>query len=172
MNEDKKIEILTFLKGSISYIIIIVAVLLFKKFIIAPIKVNGDSMNETLMNNDIMLLDKISYRFTDIKRFDIVVIKKDKEYIIKRIIGLPGDVVEYKDNKLYINGKEVEEDFKHDRKTNDYKEEKIKDGYYFVVGDNRDVSLDSRVIGLIKREEILGKTSLVIFPFNRFGVKK
>ncbi len=172
MEKDTKTKILTFLKGSISYIIIIVAVLLFKQFIIAPIKVNGDSMNETLMNNDIMLLDKISYRFTDIKRFDIVVIKKDKEYIIKRIIGLPGDVVEYKDNKLYINGKEVEEDFKHDRNTNDYKEEKIKDGYYFVVGDNRDISLDSRIIGLIKREEILGKTSLVIFPFNRFGVKK
>ena len=159
-------------KEILSYVIIIVIVLLIKHFIVTPIKVNGDSMNNTLKDKDIMILDKISYRFQDIKRFDIVVIKKDKEYLIKRVIGLPGETVEYKNNKLYINNKNVAEKFNHEETTDFILEEKIPEGYYFVVGDNRPVSNDSRYIGLIKEEDILGKTSFVIFPFNRFGNKK
>ena len=159
-------------KEILSYVIIIIIVLLIKQFIITPIKVNGDSMNNTLKDKDIMILDKISYRFQNIKRFDIVVVKKDKEYLIKRVIGLPGETVEYKNNKLYINNKNVAEKFNHEKTTDFILEEKIPEGYYFVVGDNRPNSNDSRYIGLIKEEEILGKTSLVIFPFNRFGNKK
>lgn len=159
-------------KEILSYVIIIVIVLLIKHFIVTPIKVNGDSMNNTLKDKDIMILDKISYRFQDIKRFDIVVIKNDKEYLIKRVIGLPGETVEYKNNKLYINNKNVAEKFNHEETPDFILEEKIPEGYYFVVGDNRPVSNDSRYIGLIKEEDILGKTSFVIFPFNRFGNKK
>ncbi len=159
------------LKEILSYIFVIIAVLLIKEFIITPIKVNGNSMNDTLKNNDIMILDKISYRFTAIKRFDIVVIKTHNEFIIKRVIGLPGDTVTYKNNQLYINGEEVQENFK-PKKTEDFiLEEKIPENYYFVLGDNRPDSLDSRYIGFIKKEDILGKTSLVIFPFKRFGIK-
>ncbi len=159
-------------KNLLGYVIVIVVVLLIKFFIVTPVRVNQTSMNNTLYDKDIMLLDKISYRFKDIERFDIVVIKKDKEYLIKRVIGLPLENVEYKDNKLYINDKIVEENFLH-KDTSDYKlEEVIPDGYYFVVGDNRPESLDSRYFGLIKKNEILGKTNLVIFPFNRFGIKK
>ena len=159
-------------KEILSYVIIIIVVLLIKQFIVTPIRVNQSSMNNTLFDKDIMLLDKISYRFKDIKRFDIVVIKRNKEYLIKRVIGLPGDMIEYKDNKLYVNNEIVKEDFLH-KQTDDYKLEKvIPDNYYFVVGDNRPNSLDSRVIGLIKRDEILGKTNLVIFPFKHFGIKK
>ena len=158
-------------KEILSYVLIIVLVLLVKEFIVTPIKVNGSSMMNTLHNNDIMILDKISYRFKSIERFDIVVIKRNGEYLIKRIIGLPGEVVEYKDNKLYINEELIEEEFSH-LETKDYLlEGKIPEGYYFVVGDNRPDSLDSRRIGLIKEDEILGKTSLVIFPFTRFGFK-
>lgn len=160
------------LKEIISYIIVIIIVLLIKQFIITPIRVNQNSMNNTLYDKDIMILDKISYRFKNINRFDIVVIKKDKEYLIKRVIGLPSETIEYKDNKLYINDKIVEENFNH-KDTNDYiLEGKIPENYYFVVGDNRPDSLDSRVIGLIKKDEIIGKTNLVIFPFNHFGIKK
>ena len=156
----------------LSYLLIIVVVLLIKQFIVTPIRVNGSSMDTTLKDKDIMILDKISYRFSNIKRFDIVVIKLDNEYLIKRVVGLPGEIVEYKDNKLYINKKEIKENFTH-QKTDDYSlDKKIPNGYYFVVGDNRTVSMDSRMIGLIKEEDILGKTSLVIFPFNRFGLKK
>lgn len=159
-------------KEILSYIIIIVVVLLIKHYVITPIKVNGNSMNNTLKNKDIMILDKISYRFQEIKRFDIVVIKKGNDYLIKRVIGMPGETVEYKNNKLYINGKNIDEKFIHE-KTNDFiMEDKIPDDCYFVVGDNRPVSNDSRYIGVINKKDILGKTSLVIFPFSRFGVKK
>lgn len=159
-------------KEILSYIIIIIIVLLIKHYIITPIKVNGNSMNNTLKDKDIMILDKISYRFQEIKRFDIVVVKKGNDYLIKRVIGLPGETVEYKNNKLYINGKNIDEKFIHE-KTNDFiMEEKIPDDCYFVVGDNRPVSNDSRYIGVINKKDILGKTSLVIFPFSRIGVKK
>ncbi len=161
-----------FLKSISGYVVIVILVLLLKQFIITPIRVNGSSMNNTLYDGDIMILDKISYRFTDIKRFDIVVIKKNNEYLIKRIIGCPGEKITYKDNKLYVNEELIEENFLH-KKTDDYDlEEIIPDNYYFVVGDNRIDSLDSRYIGLISKKEILGKTSLVLFPFNRFGTKK
>lgn len=159
-------------KEILSYIIIIVVVLLIKHFIITPIKVNGDSMNNTLKDKDIMILDKISYRFQEIKRFDIVVIKKGNDYLIKRIIGMPGETVEYKNNKLYINGKNIDEKFIHEKTIDFIMEEKIPDDCYFVVGDNRPVSNDSRYIGVINKKDILGKTSLIIFPFSRFGIKK
>ena len=168
----KSDSIIKFLKSTYGYIIIIILVLLVKQFIIVPIRVNGSSMNNTLYDGDIMILDKISYRFSDIKRFDIVVIKKNNEYLIKRVIGLPSEKVVYKDNKLYINDVLIEENFLH-KKTDDYVlEEIIPNDYYFVLGDNRIDSLDSRYIGLISKKEILGKTSLILFPFKRFGVKK
>lgn len=160
------------LKEILSYVIIIIIVLLIKQFIITPIRVNGDSMNNTLYDKDIMILDKISYRFSEIERFDIVVIKRNGEYLIKRVIGIPGETVKYDSNRLYINDVYIEENFAH-KITDDYVlDEKIPDNYYFVLGDNRQDSLDSRIIGLISEDEIIGKTSLILFPFNRFGIKK
>ncbi len=160
------------IKEILGYVVVIIIVILVKQFIITPIRVNQSSMNNTLYDKDIMILDKISYRFSSIKRFEIVVIKRNKEYLIKRVIGLPGETVEYKDNKLYINGELIEENFNH-KNTDDYiLDKEIPEGYYFVVGDNRPDSLDSRYIGLIKKEEILGKTNLVLYPFKHFGIKK
>ena len=142
------------IKELLGYVIVIIIVLLVKQFIITPIRVNQSSMNNTLFDKDIMILDKISYRFKDINRFDIVVIKKDKEFLIKRVVGLPGETIEYKDNKLYVNGKIIEEKFNH-KDTNNFKlEYEIPNNQYFVVGDNRPDSLDSRYFGLIKKEEI------------------
>ena len=158
-------------KDILSYVIVIIIVLLVKHFIVTPIKVNGRSMNNTLYDRDIMILDKISYRFSEIKRFDIVVIKVENEYLIKRVVGLPGEKIEYKDSKLYINDKLVIENFTH-KNTDDYIYESVPKNTYFVIGDNREDSIDSRVIGPISKDKILGKTSLVIFPFNRIGVKK
>ena len=94
-----------FLKEYLPYIIVIIIVILVKIFFITPVRVKGVSMNNTLKDKDIMLLNKAIYRHQDIKRFDIVVIKMGNEEIIKRVIGLPGDEVVYKNNKLYINNK-------------------------------------------------------------------
>ncbi len=152
------------------YVITIILVLLVKKFVVSPIKVNGTSMMTTLHDGDIMILNIIGYRFDEINRFDIVVVDEGNEYLIKRVIGLPGEEIEYKDNQLYINGKKVKENYG-SQVTEDFKV-KVKKNSYFVLGDNRTNSLDSRHFGAFKKDRIIGKTSLIIFPFNRFGEKK
>lgn len=174
LNKEKNSK--TTIKDVIIYFGIIIIAVLIRTYVVALVKVNGTSMNPTLENKDFMILNKINYRFNDIKRFDIVVIKEEKEYLIKRVIGLPGDKIEYKDNKLYVNGKYVEEKFEHKR-TNDFTLDELKSktvpkNTYFVLGDNRTNSMDSRIIGFIPENRIVGKTSLTILPFNRIGNKK
>ena len=90
--------------------------------------------------------------------------------MIKRIIGLPGEKIEYTDNKLYIDGKYVKEDFKH-METMDFSTT-LGEDEYFIMGDNRTNSTDSRIFGPISRDEIIGKTSLTILPISRFGNKR
>lgn len=157
-------------KELLPYVLIVIVVLFIKMYIVSPIRVNGESMYSTLHDGDIMLLDEASYRFSDIERFDIVVIKYNDEYLIKRVIGLPGEIVSCKDNTIYIDGKKVKENFKH-AKTSDFDDVKISDDEYFVLGDNRVNSIDSRMIGNIKKDLIKGKSSFTLFPFSRFGKK-
>ena len=126
-------------------------------------------MYPTLHNKDIMILDEISYRFKEIQRFDIVVLKADDEYLIKRVIGLPGEKIKYENNTLYVNDVKVEEHFSEEI-TKDF-EVVVPKGKYYVLGDNRTNSTDSRVLGPIDRKQILGKTSLTLLPFDRFGKK-
>ena len=97
------------MKELIPYIVILILVILLKLFIVTPIRVNGTSMMNTLHPKDIMILNKTAYLTKNPKRFDIVVVRLEDEDIIKRVIGLPGEVIEYKDNTLYVNGKKVEE---------------------------------------------------------------
>ena len=160
-------------KTLLPYIIIIVVVLFIKAFIVTPIKVNGESMYPTLEEGDIMILNKTAYYFNKPKRFDIVVVDMPDEYLIKRVIGLPGEQIEYKDNILYVDGKKVKEDFEHG-KTDDFNikelgSDTVPSGYYLVLGDNRGNSLDSRELGFMKEEQLLGRTNLIILPFDRIG---
>ncbi len=165
-----------FVKEYLPYILIIVAVLLIKRFVISPVNVVGDSMYPTLHDGYVMLLDEIYYKFDKLDRFDIVVIKyKDSsgksELIIKRVIGLPGETISYDKGKLYINGKYIKEKFSH-AETIDFGPVTLDDDEYFVMGDNRPVSKDSRYLGAFKREKIVGKVSIRLFPFNKFGFVK
>ena len=155
------------------YIIVIIAVLLIKEFLFTPIMVSGESMEKTLHDKDIMILNKISLSTEKIQRFDIVVINYKGKYLIKRVIGLPGETIEVKENKLYINGKYIKEDFlDKDTITKDFSlDGKVPEGFYFVMGDNRGNSNDSRYLGCFSLSTIEGKTSLTIFPFSRFGNK-
>lgn len=160
------------IKEILPYIIIILVVLLVKTYVFSLIRVNGPSMEVTLLNNDIMILDKISYRFNEIKRFDIVVVDLGDEAIIKRVIGLPGEKISYIDNNLYVNGKQVKYDFEHAFTENFEMTEEIPNDCYFVLGDNRLNSTDSRIIGCVEKDKIVGHARYTIFPFSRFGVKK
>ena len=150
------------------YAIVVIAVVLIRTFLITPAIVDGASMEPNLKNNNIVLLNKLDYKLNDIKRFDVVVINNDKTKLIKRIIGLPGEHIEYKDGNLYVDGFVINENFKHGD-TFDFKLETI--GYltipgdkYFVIGDNRTNSTDSRMIGLIDKEKILGSVSFKLIP--------
>ena len=124
-------------------------------------------MYPTLQDKEFMILNKISLK-QGINRFDIVVVQENNKYIIKRVIGLPGESVMYSDNKLYINGKVIEDNYSKTT-TNDFDNVILGENEYFVLGDNRTVSKDSRVIGPINIKNIKGKTNLIIFPFNKIG---
>lgn len=165
-------------KELLPYIIIIVAVLGIKIFLVTPIRVNGPSMEPTLQQKDIMILNKTAYFFREPKRFEIIVFDTKDSYLIKRVIGLPGEEISYKDNQLYVNGKKIKQPVEHgktdDFTTADLGVKTIPEDTYLVLGDNREESLDSRSkeVGLIARKNIKGRTSLTILPFNRVGFKK
>lgn len=172
------------------YLIIIAFVVIIRVFIATPIDVNGSSMNPTLKSNDIMILYKLTKKIRGIKRFDIVVIDTDSGKLIKRVIGLPGEKIKYEtetdedgveSSYLLVNGKRIEEEFLPDTYKNATcmnewticnEEIVIPEGEYYVMGDNRGDSKDSRMIGTVEYDKILGTTELTIFPFNRFGIKE
>lgn len=135
----------------------------------------GVSMENTLKDGDVIIINKLSYRFTDPKRFDVIVFKQGGNehsyYNIKRIIGLPGETVQLEDGHIYINGAVVDDKVKVDAMNNyGLAGEKIKleKNEYFVLGDNRNNSEDSRFasIGNIRRDEIVGKAFIRVKPFN------
>jgi len=154
------------------YIFIILAVVLIRTFIVTPAIVDGGSMDNTLENGQLVLINKFIYRFDDINRFDIVVINNDadSDKIIKRVIGLPNEIIEYRDNILYINGKKVEAEIGF-IDTKDFIA-KTGENEYFVLGDNRPISKDSRYFGSFKKDKILGRVTIRLFPFSKFGLVK
>lgn len=162
------------IKDIIPYVVILLVVILVKHFVASPILVRGDSMDPTLKSGEFMILDKIRYKLKEINRFDIVVINTDNSSLIKRVIGLPFETVEYKDNKLYINGEYVKEDFLGEGVyTKDFSYSvTLGEDEYFVLGDNRSVSKDSRAFGPVKKSEIDGRAYFTLFPFTNFGVKR
>lgn len=150
-------------------------------YLLLPVTISGNSMYPNLKDNEISIMDAIHTEKNDIKRFDIVVLYSDNlgKLIIKRVIGLPGETITYKDDKLYVNGQYYQEDFL----SQDYIEESKKnhqiahftddfeitltDDEFYVLGDNRIVSLDSRALGPIKHKDIKAKNGLVVYPFNQ-----
>lgn len=163
------------IKIIIEYGLIILLVILLRTYIITPVQVNGDSMQDTLFNDDIMLLNIIGYRTNKIERFDIIVFKHNNESLIKRVVGLPGEFVEYRNNNLYIDGNFITENFIFQYRTTDFSlldigYDKVPSDTYFVLGDNRNNSTDSRYIGFISKKNIMGKANFILFPFERFGV--
>ena len=154
------------IKEVIPYVVIVVVVVLIRTFIIPPVRVDGDSMKNTLKNGDILLL----YKLSSINRFDIIVLdeEKDNEKIIKRVIGMPGETIAIKKGKIYINDKVIDDEYAYGE-TSDYNKVTLRDNEYFILGDNRLISKDSRYFGPIKENEIKGKIVFRLFPFTKIG---
>jgi len=171
--ETRKKKVMGIIKGVIPYLVIILIVLFIRAYVVIPIRVNGDSMAPTLEMNEFMILNRLAYRNQDLNRFDIVVIQYGDRPLIKRIIGLPGETVEYRDKVLYINGEAVEETFERGD-TEDYNITEhgfvnVPDNQVFAIGDNRENSIDSRHLGFFNKNVIIGKANFVLFPISDWG---
>lgn len=150
---------------------------IIRYFIFAPIIVDGHSMMPTLHNRDRMIVNKLSYRISQPHRFDIIVFHatETKDYI-KRIIGLPGDTITYKHDVLYINGNAMKEPYldQYKKQTNGFLTYdftyKVPKGDLFVMGDNRQNSKDSRMIGPIQEKSVVGKAVLLFWPMHDFRI--
>ena len=178
-----------FLKEIFEWIIVVVAsiaiYLVLSTYVIAPFTVKGHSMDYTFADNDKVFVNKLSKNY---ERGDEVVFHANEtDDYIKRVIGVPGDTIEYKDDVLYVNGEKVDEPYltqkiKEAKEsgtapfTPDFnieylsstKSKTVPEGMYFVMGDNRQHSTDSRVFGFVKKEAMIGKVSLRYYPFNSF----
>lgn len=151
----------------------IVLAFFLQAFILFPCVVDGTSMDPNLKNNDFGYSFKISKLF-GINRFDIVVISVDDvkdKMLVKRVIGLPNETIKYENNKLYVNGEYIEEPFINNKYTNDFSYT-LGDNEYFCLGDNRDVSRDSRYYGPFSIEDIISVHVLVVYPLSNFGYNK
>ena len=180
--EEKEVEKSIFkeLFGWVLYLLIVVGLTyLILTYVGQRTRVSGHSMETTLSNGDNLIVDKLSYRFRDPKRFDIIVFPykyEENTYYIKRIIGLPGETVQVADGCAYIDGELLESDI--------YGAEPMDNAgiadtpitlgeeEYFVLGDNRNHSSDSRdpSVGILTRDDLLGRAWIRIFPFDHMGV--
>lgn len=157
--------------------LLILCAFLVIEFVGQRTEVEGMSMFPTLEDRENLILDKITYRFRDPERYDIVVFPppyKENTYYIKRVIGLPGETVQILDGEVYINGEKLALDFGYEKIENPGLAAEafvLEKDEYFVMGDNRNASLDSREpeVGNIRRSDIIGRAFLRIWPLERFG---
>lgn len=176
------------LSTSIYLLVVLCAAYLIITYVGQRTQVSGSSMEATLSENDNLIVDKITYRFSDPQRFDIIVfpyepdfayyVNTEPVYYIKRIIGMPGETVQIdEDGNIYIDGEILEESYGKEVIMYAGRASEpvvLGDDEYFVMGDNRNNSSDSREpsVGNIKRDDIIGRAWLRIWPFNKFGILK
>lgn len=169
------------------FILTCFVLLLFVNFIAHPVNVNGRSMYPTLKDGDYGFTSRITTKIRDPKRGDVVVVEMDDpnghDLWVKRIIGLPGDTISCSKGVVYVNGNPLDESDYLDQNyvdevqntqniyfTNDFDEVTLGDDEYFIMGDNRPNSHDSRAVGPVSKEQIYGDGVLVLFPFSEIGV--
>ncbi len=167
----------------ITFLVCLVIMALVTSYIARPVHVDGNSMYPTLNDGDVSLSFLMGIDRDDIERFDIVVlyIEEENKYIVKRVVGLPNETVSIENDQLYIDGVLVEQTFLDETYvesqsvlnhfTSDVESITLGDNEFFVLGDNRPNSLDSRAYGAFQSEQIVSKDIFVMFPFNRIGLK-
>ncbi|MCL1795293.1 MAG: signal peptidase I [Clostridia bacterium] len=156
-------------------VVAVAAALVIRTFIFEPVRVDGNSMQTTLHDKEYMLVTKYQYLFGEPSRFDVVICRypgRGSTNFVKRVVGLPGDTVAVAGGLLYINGEPVEEAYINTPMFSDFAETVVQDGHYFVMGDNRNNSNDSRnpSVGQIAKAYVRGKVRIVAWPFADFRV--
>lgn len=148
------------------------------QFVLQQFVVNGISMEQTLLNGDRLLVDKLPYEFGTPHRGDVIVFRApvkysaEGEYWVKRVIGLPGDTIQVKNSVLYIDGHAVPEPFINGKMTvlANFGPVKVPPGHIFVMGDNRNESFDSRYVGPIPISSVVGRVDALVWPLSQFKI--
>jgi len=171
----------SFLKELLHFALIIVFIVLpIRLFVAQPFVVVGSSMEPTFISNDYLIVDELTYHFQNPKRGDVIIFKyhggaEDQKYFIKRIIGLPGETVDIRNGKVTItnaanpDGFILDETYVKDLPTN-VMSVTLEEGKYFVMGDNRGVSFDSRTWGALSEDDIVGKAFLRLLPLSKVDI--
>ena len=178
-NEEKKRSALSIVVELLIYaILVVVCVFWVPEHVVQRTVVKGESMENTLHDEESLLVNKLKYKFSDPERYDIVVFypkgRDVDEYYVKRVYGLPGETIQIKENDILVNGEKIDDEYaKNVMDDAGIAEEPITLGEdeYFLLGDNRMVSLDRRdpEVGLVKKENIAGHVALRIWPLSQFG---
>lgn len=175
--QDKKESIWETIKFAIIAIIIVIPI---RMFVAQPFVVSGSSMYPTFNDKDYLIVDEISYRFQDIQRNDVIIFKypeNPSKFFIKRVIGLPNEKVIISNKNVIIineenpNGLNLDQSYVKNPSLNQGYEFTLKEGEYFVMGDNRTASSDSRTWGAVKEDLIIGKAFLRLLPINNIDYK-
>ncbi len=175
MEEKKKESFKDFIMITITSLVLVFAI---RTYIAQPFVVSGDSMIPTFHTGEYLIVDQLSYRFKGPQRQDVVIFRypvMPSKFFIKRIIGLPGETIKIENGKVFVkeinqeNFFELEENYIELKKV-DRLEITLSDNQYFVMGDNRLASLDSRIWGPLEKDYIVGKAFVRLFPVNKLGI--
>ncbi|MCA0983673.1 signal peptidase I [Halobacillus yeomjeoni] len=173
MSEQAKNEWLEWIKA---IVVAIALAFILRTFFFATSIVEGASMDPTLENGERVMFNKIIYYIDEPERGDIVIIERPVKSYVKRIIGQPGDKIEIRNHALYINGNKQTQNYLNQaaiEATRDFGPVEVPENKYFVMGDNRSISKDSRNgLGFVEEKEIIGRTELIIYPLNELGLTK
>ena len=162
----------------VSIVTALVAVFIIRSFLFTIIRVDGPSMSDTLLDNDRLFVTVLDVKLNGPDRFDVVILhypNRGRQDFVKRVIGLPGDTVEVKSGVLSVNGVTYDESYLTDERTARFDKSSsdfsitLGEDEYFVMGDNRDNSNDSRNVGVINRDMFVGKVRQIIWPLTRFS---
>lgn len=145
-------------------------VVFIRLFLFSPYTVHGESMSPSLKGEERIIVNKLKYRIDPPDYGEIVVFQSEGKNLIKRVIGLPGDVIHIENGYVFRNGKRLEEPYINEKVQGFLQQTEVIKDHVFVLGDNRNNSLDSRQIGLIPMDQVVGRADFILFPFEEMDI--